>query len=314
MTTVSPGSRDITVYIGFRPFEGEWLERNQAVLQGLLWQHENGPAAGGLKIKFVCWPSEVSTATWATEHGYEAIVVPWVRHYLFTGAQRSFKAMFETALMDCDTEIFCYINGDIVLGPGIIPWLQSNVERSTLYSLPRHNWKWSGPLETHADFSKALESSVPEEWTAVDLFAMRATEARRDFIPLPPFLLTAGSMDSWLVVHAAAKGWSRTLIPPDQYHMLHIEHEYSHPLKPGASPDKLAKWAFNCGVYAQATQGLPPSVTADTSLACFTGAQRYSFKYQLPQNAYQTPEECLNNQDAAGEDVAGEDAAGENRA
>ena len=142
----------------------------------------------------------------------------------------------------------------------------------------------------------ALKESRPEEWTAIDLFAFRATEARRDFIPFPPFLLTAGSMDSYIVVKAGDLGWERVLIPPEDYHMLHIEHEYSHPLKPGARPEKVAKWAFNCGVYAMATQNISGNILSDTSLACFEGAKRYKFKYGLPQNEYQTFEDCINQE------------------
>ncbi|WP_027178433.1 hypothetical protein [Maridesulfovibrio bastinii] len=287
---VSPGNRDITVYVGFRPFEGEWIEKNTAVLNGLKWQ-----GVEGLKIKFVCWPSEVSTASYASRHGYETVVVPWVRHYLFSGPQRSFKAMFETCLMDCDTEIFVYINGDIVLGPGILEWIQNNVDHSTLFSLPRHNWEFSRQLESAKDFETAFSESVPEEWTALDIFAMRATEARKNFIPFPPFLLTAGSMDSFILVNAAHMGWKRVLIPPDIYHMLHIEHEFSHPLKPGASPDKYAKWAFNCGVYEMATQKIAPEHLQNATLSSFSGAERYKFKYQLPTRDYQTPDECLNS-------------------
>lgn len=286
---VSTGDRDLTVYIGFRPFEGEWIEKNQAVLNGLNWQ-----GIDGLKIKFVCWPSEVSTARFASEHGYETVVVPWTRHYLFSGPQRSFKSMFETCLMDCDTKFFVYINGDIVLGPGILEWIQNNMDSSTLYSLPRHNWNFSKQLETTQDFDEAFYQSVPEEWSAVDLFAMCAAEGRKNFIPFPPFLLTAGSMDSYILVKAGDIGWQRVLIPPDIYHMLHIEHEFSHPLKPGASPDKLAKWAFNCGVYAMATQKINPEHLRDTTLSCFSGAKRYKLKNQLPTRDYQTSEECLN--------------------
>ncbi len=285
---IRQGHRDITVYVGFRPFEGVWLERNQTVLNALAWQDTSC-----LKIKFVCWPEEVSTARYATENGYGCTVVPWARHYLFTGPQRSFKLMFETALMDCDTEIFVYINGDIVLGPGILGWLQQNMEMETLYSLPRHNWEHSKALSSPEDFSRALETAVPEEWTALDLFAMRATDARKYFIPLPPFLLTAGSMDSWLVVKAGDLGWSRVLIPPDEFKILHIEHPFSHPLKPGAPADKLAKWAFNCGAYATATQGISHELLSDSALTCFTGARRYKFKYSLPSRNYQTPDECV---------------------
>lgn len=289
---VCPGNRDITVYVGFRPFEGEWIAKNQAVLNGLLWQDVEG-----FKIKFVCWPSESSTARYASEHGYETVVIPWIRHYLFPGPQRSFKAMFETCLMDCDTELFVYINGDIVLGPGILGWLQNNVDHSTLYSLPRHNWEYSGKLEKPEHFNMALSNSIPEEWTALDLFAMRVTEGRKHYIPFPPFFLTAGSMDSWILVKAGALGWQRVLIPPDLFQMLHIEHEFSHPLKAGASPDKYAKWAFNCGVYAMSTQGISPELLQNTSLDSFYGADRYKYKFQLPTCSYQSPEECLDQSD-----------------
>jgi hypothetical protein len=304
MTTVRPGHRDITVYVGLRPFEGEWIEKNEAVLAGLAWQ-----GVEGLKVKFVCWPSESSTAVYAAGHGYEALVVPWYRQYLFPGPQRSFKAMFETALMDCDTEIFVYINGDIVLGPGVLGWIQEHVEHSTLYSLPRHNWDYDGPLRSPADFERALERAVPEEWTAVDLFALRATEGRQQLIPLPPFLLTAGSMDSWLVARTGELGWRRVLVPPDSFRMLHVEHPFSHPLKPGAAPEKVAKWAFNCGIYETATQGMDVRWRMDTSLAVFEGAERYKFKNGLPSRAYTACEdiyECGERTFACG---AGEDAA-----
>jgi hypothetical protein len=293
---IKPGSRDVTVYVGFRPFKDEWVERNEAVLAGLRWQNIEGK-----KIKVVCWPSESETAEYASTHGFESVVIPWYRQYLFPGPQRSFKNMFETILMDCDTEIFVYINGDVILGPGILSWLQNHVEYETLYSLPRHNWEYRGPLETERDFQKALSQSVPEEWTALDLFAFRATEGRKHLIPTPPFLLTAGSMDSWLVVKAGELGWRRVLIPPDNYYMLHIEHEYSHPLKRGASPEKAAKWAFNCGVYSTATESTQYQVKADTSLQCFEGAERYKFKYGVPQNEYQTGKEVFENSDCDSE-------------
>ncbi len=250
----SIGNRDITVYVGFRPFKGEWIERNETVLNALKWQ-----AVDGLKIKFVCWPDEHETAVYAARNGFDCAVVPWYRQYLFQGPQRSFKMMFESILMDCDTEIFVYINGDIVLGGGVLSWLQQNIEMNTLYSMPRHNWAYSMPLSTPADFEKAMKEAVPEEWTALDLFAMRATDGRKHFIPVPPFLLTAGSMDSWIVVHAGHIGWRRVLIPPDCFYMLHIEHDFSHPLKPGASPDRMVKWAFNCGVYETATERISPA-------------------------------------------------------
>ena len=297
---IAKGHRDITVYVGFRPFEGQWLKRNETVLNALRWQ-----AVDGLKIKFVCWPDEHQTVLYAAENGYDCVVVPWYRQYLFPGAQRSFKYMFETILMDCDTEIFVYINGDIVLGPGILAWIQQNIEMNTLYSLPRHNWEYTGELKTPDDFDKAFSESIPEEWTAVDLFAMRATDGRKHFIPLPPFLLTAGSMDSWIVVHAGHIGWRRILVPPDQFHMLHIEHEFSHPLKPGASPEKAVKWAFNCGVYETATAHIPATEKIDTSLAVFEGTKRYIFKYgSLPSNTYQPLEEIYEQDNVSTEDNA----------
>lgn len=285
---IDTGNRDITVYVGFRPFKGEWIERNETTLRALHWQEMRG-----LKIKFVCWPDEHETAAYAVQHGYDCVVVPWYRQYLFPGPQRSFKSMFETILMDCDTEIFVYINGDIVLGPNLLGWVQQNIEMNTLYSLPRHNWKFSGPLQTSADFETALKESIPEEWTALDLFAMRATDGRKNFIPVPPFLLTAGSMDSWLVVQAGHLGWRRILIPPDQFRMLHIEHDFSHPLKPGASPEKMTKWAFNCGVYETATAAVRSDLKLDAALTVFEGADRYKFKYKLPTRHYTNPEEVL---------------------
>jgi hypothetical protein len=264
------------------------------MLNALKWQRVDG-----LKIKFICWPDEHETATYAAQHGYDCVVVPWYRQYLFPGPQRSFKNMFETILMDCDTEIFIYINGDIVLGPGVLSWLQQNIEMNTLYSLPRHNWKYSRALNTHADFETALKKAIPEEWTALDLFAMRATDGRKHFIPVPTFLLTAGSMDSWIVVHAGHLVWRRILIPPDQFHMLHIEHDFSHPLKGGSSPEKLSKWAFNCGVYEAATSSIATNVKMDTSLGVFEGSERYKFKYGgLPSNQYrqlsEVYRECRN--------------------
>ncbi len=290
---VSRGNRDITVYVGFRPFEGDWIEKNETVLNGLKWQNVEG-----LKVKFVCWPDEAATAGYAAKNGYQCAVIPWFRQYMFPGPLRSFKLMFETIMMDCDTEIFIYINGDIVLGPGILEWIQGNVEYETLYSLPRHDWQYSGPLNTPKDFNKALDVSVPEEWTALDIFAMRATEGRKHLLPMPPFLLTAGSMDSWLVVRTGDIGWRRVLIPPDQHSMLHIEHEFSHPLKPGASTDKVAKWAFNCGVYATATQNISYSIKADTSLQCFEGAERYKFKYGVPVNVYQDAKDVMKSDES----------------
>lgn len=282
------GNRDVTVYVGFRPFRHEWIERNETVLNSLKWQ-----GIKGLKVKFVCWPDEHETAAYAASHGYGCVVIPWYRQYLFPGPQRSFKNMFETILMDCDTEIFIYINGDIVLGPGILFWLQQNIEMNTLYSMPRHNWEFKKPLNSQSEFDKALEEAVPEEWTALDLFAMRATDGRKHFIPLPPFLLTAGSMDSWLVVHAGHIGWRRILIPPDQFHMLHIEHDFSHPLKPGASPQKMTKWAFNCGVYETATAHVRYDLKMDAALTVFEGADRYKFKYKLPTREYTDPQKIL---------------------
>jgi len=53
---IKPGYRDITVYICFRPFKNEWIEKNETVLNGLKWQNIEG-----LKIKFACWPDEIET-------------------------------------------------------------------------------------------------------------------------------------------------------------------------------------------------------------------------------------------------------------
>jgi hypothetical protein len=288
---IQKGDRDITAYVGVRPFEGEWVEKQETVLNALKWQDTEG-----VTVKLVFFPDEISTLKYATENGYEGLVVGFWRHYLFPGKIRSFKNMFEAMLMDCETEIFIYINGDIVLGPGILRWLQENsLERDVLFSLPRHNWNYNGPLHNPDDYHKALSESIPEEWTAVDFYALRATEGRRDLIPFPPFILTAGSMDSYIVTKAADLGWDRVLIPPEQFSMLHIEHPFSHPLKPGASPDKVAKWAFNCGVYAQATAGYSEAIKQDTSLKCFRGAERYGFKYGFPVNRYQKPEDVINN-------------------
>ncbi|MBW1699172.1 MAG: hypothetical protein JRH18_15535 [Deltaproteobacteria bacterium] len=290
---ITKGNRDLTVYVGFRPFRNKWVERNETVLNALKWQDVEG-----LKIKFICWPDEHETAAYASENGYACVVVPWYRQYLFPGPQRSFKNMFETILMDCDTEIFVYINGDIVLGPGVLAWIQQNIEMNTLYSLPRHNWQFSGPLHTLDDFTTALSAAIPEEWTAVDLFAMRATDGRKHFIPAPPFLLTAGSMDSWIVAHAGHLGWRRILIPPDQFHMLHIEHGFSHPLKGISSPEKLAKWAFNCGIYETATMLIPTAIKTDTSLEVFEGTERYKFKFGgLPTNQYKSLNEVYSRDD-----------------
>ncbi len=286
---IAPGIRDITVYVSFRSFKDDWIEKNETVLNGIKWQNVDG-----LKVKFVCWPDEVETIEYAGKNGYECVVVPWYRHYLFPGPLKSFKNMFETILLDCDTEIFVYINGDIVLGPGILKWIQENIEMNTLYSLPRHNWEFTNKLESPEDFKDALEKAVPEEWTAIDLFAFRSTDGRKDLIPFPPFLLTAGSMDSYIVVKTGALGWKRVLIPPEDFHMLHIEHEYSHPLKPGASPEKAIKWAFNCGVYAAATQGFDINLLSDTSLECFKGAERYKFKFgYTPKTNYNSPKKLF---------------------
>jgi hypothetical protein len=106
-------------------------------------------------------------------------------------------------------------------------------------------------------------------------------------------------MDSWIVVHAGHLVWRRILIPPDQFHMLHIEHDFSHPLKGGSSPEKLSKWAFNCGVYEAATSSIATNVKMDTSLGVFEGSERYKFKYGgLPSNQYrqlsEVYRECRN--------------------
>jgi len=289
---VKRGDRDITVYVGVRPFEGEWIERQETVLNALKWQ-----GVEGLTIKLVFFPDELSSLRYATDRGYEGLVVGFWRHYLFPGKIRSFKSMFEAMLMDCETEIFIYINGDIVIGPGILCWIQENaLDRNMLLSLPRHNWAWSGPITTPDEYRKAFSGAVPEEWTALDFYAMRATEGRQQLMPFPPFILTAGSMDSYIVSKTGQLGWDRILIPPEQFSMLHIEHPYSHPLKPGATPDKVAKWAFNCGVYAQATAEFSEAVKQDTSLKCFRGAKRYGFKYGFPTNQYQRPEDVIQNQ------------------
>ncbi|MDJ0814947.1 MAG: hypothetical protein QNJ58_02045 [Desulfobacterales bacterium] len=286
---VKKGDRDITVYVGVRPFEGEWIERQETVLNAIKWQDVEE-----VTVKLVFFPDEISTLKYATDNGYEGLVIGFWRHYLFPGKIRSFKSMFEAMLMDCETEIFLYINGDIILGPGILKWIQENaLDRNLLMSLPRHNWNWTGPLKTIEDYEDAKAAAIPEEWTAVDLYVLRATEGRQQLIPFPPFILTAGSMDSYIVTKTGHLGWDRVLIPPEQFSMLHIEHSFSHPLKPGASQGKLAKWAFNCGVYAQATSDFPPSITQDASLKCFRGSERYGFKYGFPNRDYQAPENVL---------------------
>lgn len=258
--------RTMTVYICLRPFEGEWKERNETVLRALAWQ--NVP---GLKIVLVHWPDEASTIDYAREHGMSTLEVPFFSHYMFPKPVPSFKLMFEHALEQCDTDLFVYMNGDIVLGPGILEWLQAHASTDTMYSLPRHNWHYSGPLNSVEEFENADVSAEP--WTALDLFCMNTADARRDIAPLPPFIMTAGSMDSWLVARAGDAGWNRCLLPVDRFRMLHIEHPASHPFKPGQDPERRTRWAFNCGVYAQAVSAMPETVRKDTSLACFSGAE-----------------------------------------
>lgn len=262
---------NLTVYVCFRPFRGGWEPKNRTVLNGLAMQSDSG----GPKVKFLCWDDEVETLRWAEANGYGAVIVPWAEHYLFPGPLRSFKAMFEAALEDCETGNFAYMNGDIVLGPGLLDWALERMEPRTLFSLPRHNWDWSGPVDSPARYAEALSEARPEPWTALDLFLFRTADGRRDMCPVPPFLLTAGSMDSWIVARAGAAGWRRRLIDPARFSMLHIEHPVSHPLKEGAAPDKLPRWAFNCGVYAQAVQDMPEDCRRDTTLWCFEGAEAF---------------------------------------
>ena len=273
----------LTVYIGIRPFKNRWKKLNFSVLNAIKWQ-----GIDDLKVKLVCWADEQSTMTFAQKNGYESLLIPWYTQYLFDGYQKSFMTMMETILLDCETELLVYINGDIVLGPGIFQWLVKNAASRTLYSLPRHGWHPKGVLNNQEAFYFALQEAVPEEWTAVDLFAFSAQDGRNDFSSMPPFLLTAGSMDSWLLLRASELGWRRVMLPPDQYHMLHIEHPYSHPLKPGASADRLPRWAFNAGVYAQALEEMNITGDTDTSMSFFDNAQRHVFKYGLPVNTYQT--------------------------
>ena len=128
---VKKGDRDITVYVGVRPFEGEWIERQEAVLNALKWQEVDG-----LTVKLVFFPDELSSLKYATDHGYEGLVVGFWRHYLFPGRLRSFKNMFEAMLMDCETEIFIYINGDIILGPGILRWIPGKCPGAGSASVP----------------------------------------------------------------------------------------------------------------------------------------------------------------------------------
>lgn len=258
--------KGITLFICLRPFEGEWKERNETVLRSLAWQ-----GVPDLKVVLVHWPGEESTVAYAREHGLGTLEVPQVSHYLFTNPLPSFKGMFEAALHQCETELFVYMNGDIVLGPGILPWLQEHARPQTMYSLPRHNWNYSGPLHTPEDFNNAVIE--PEPWTALDIFAFHTGEALEDLTPLPPFIMTAGSMDSWLVAKAGTVGWDRRLIPAADHTMLHIEHPASHPFKAGADEVKRLRWAFNCGIYAAEVQDMPADMLKDTSLACFDGAE-----------------------------------------
>lgn len=150
-------------------------------------------------------------------------------------------------------------------------------------------------LENGDEFYQALKLSVPEEWTGVDLFAFRTEDGFRELLPFPPFILTAGSMDSYLVAKTGSLGWRRVLIPPESYHMLHIEHEYSHPLKLGATSEKAIKWSFNCGVYAAATQNIKTELLSNTSLSCFDGARDFISMYGLPKRKYQNLNDCLSN-------------------
>lgn len=257
--------KSITLYICLRPFEGEWKERNETVLNSLSWQ-----GVDDLRVVLVHWSGEESTVAYAREHGLDSLEVPLISHYLFPRPLPSFKKMFEAALMRCKTELFVYMNGDIVLGPGVLQWFRRNARPRTMYSLPRYNWRYSGPLHTVEDFDKVEAEAEP--WTALDLFAFHAAEGADELAPLPPFIMTAGSMDSWLVARAGEVGWKRRLMPTDTFKMLHIEHPASHPFKSGNDPERRTRWAFNCGVYAQAIGHMPESVRKDTSLACFEGA------------------------------------------
>lgn len=258
--------RSVTVYACMRPFRGEWVERNATVLNGLAWQD-----VAGMQVRLAHLPGEQETVEFGKAHGLACLAAPMVSHYMFATPQPSFKGMLEACLADCRSELFVYLNGDIVLGPGVLAWILDHLQPRTLYSLPRHNWDFDAVLETPADFARA--AGRPEAWTALDLFAFRTRDAREELLPLPPFVLTAGSMDSWLVARAGELGWRRRLAPPDRFRMLHIEHAASHPFKAGDDAQRQVRWAFNCGVYAMATQGMPAECTRDTSLACFEGRE-----------------------------------------
>lgn len=256
----------ITVNIVTRPFGGEWTERNKTVLSAVARQ-----AASNVKVRLVCWPHEQETIEFARRNGYECYVGSYFESWLFDKPLCSFGTMFSSLLEECDTDLFVYINGDIILGPGLLEWLQRNAQRNTLYSIPRHNWDFEGYFDSDEEYVKAKAKARPEAWTALDLFAFYTADGREVFDPVPPFVLPASGSDSWLVARAGEVGWDRRLINSVDNSILHIEHQPINLAKAGAKSSSQRVVPFNMGIYTAVIQQMPDEVLKDTSLKVFSG-------------------------------------------
>ncbi len=256
----------ITVNVVTRPFGGEWTDKNITVLNAIARQ-----SASGVKVRLVCWPNEQETIEFAERNGYEYHVGTYFESWLFDKPLCSFGGMFSSLLAECDTDLFVYINGDIILGPGLLEWLQNHAQRNTLYSIPRHNWDFEGVFDSDAEYARAMEKARPEAWTALDLFAFYAEDGRNIFNPVPPFVLPASGSDSWLVARSGEAGWERRLINPVENSILHIEHQPINLAKAGAKSSAQRVVPFNMGIYTAIIQQMPAEVLKDTSLKVFAG-------------------------------------------
>jgi len=139
-------------------------------------------------------------------------------------------SLFHQARKSSESDIFIYINADIILLPDILDVIKKiqQLEKDFLIVGRRWDLNISDELNFDVNWSDELIELINKKGklrapTAMDFFVF----PRNLFQDIPPFAIGRAGWDNWMIYHAVQQPWPVIDVTPS-LKVIHQNHDYSH--------------------------------------------------------------------------------------
>lgn len=145
-------------------------------------------------------------------------------------------AMFRLARENSPSPLYCIVNADIILFPGLVESARQVLAQREKFVLMGRRWDMdiTAALDFDGDWPARLQDDIRRRGelhrpAGSDYFLFPGS----CYMDMPPFTIGRAGWDNWMIYHARKQGFA-AIDATDDITIIHQNHDYSH--LPGGKP------------------------------------------------------------------------------